>query len=108
MQMTEDTFDWVKSRIAADEPLIYADLYEPEASIRFGTYYMAICLERYAGDVSTAAAAYHSGWGTVDGLLKDSAYTDDGAVLTVFPYNQMNHYVGKINRNYQKYLELYA
>ena len=70
MQMTEETFIWLRSKIAPDEGLLFANLYDPETSIRFGCYYLHLCMERYNGDVATAAAAYHSGWGTVDALLQ--------------------------------------
>jgi len=108
MQITEETFDWIKSKIAPDEPLSFDDLYEPETNIRFGTYYVAECMKRYDGDVSTAAAAYHSGWGAVDRLLKNSAYSADGRTLQQFPYAQMANYVHKIGKSYQAYLQLYA
>lgn len=108
MQMTEDTFDWVKTKIASDEALAFESLYTPDISIRFGVYFIAYCLERYSGDVSTAAAAYHSGVGTVDGLLTNSDYTQNGLWLTVFPYSQMQHYVNKINNSYTKYIQLYT
>ncbi len=107
MQMTSDTFDWVKSKIARNEPLVFEDLYTPEVSIRFGTYFMAYCMDKYAGDVPTAAAAYHSGMGTVDELLQDTQYTEDGVTLSEFPYPQMSNYVHKINENYTHYKELY-
>lgn len=108
MQMTEDTFDWVKSKIAPGEDLTFDDLFTPDTSIRFGTYFLDGCLKRYGGDVSTAAAAYHSGWGTVDGLLEDGAYSEDGVTLSSFPYRQMGHYVKKINDAYEKYRALYG
>ena len=66
MQMTEETFIWQRSKIAPDEDLTFDELYDPDVSIRFGCYYIHLCMERYGGDVATAAAAYHSGWGTVD------------------------------------------
>ncbi len=70
MQMTEETFIWLRSKIAPDEDLTFDELYDPDVSIRFGCYYIHLCMERYGGDVATAAAAYHSGWGTVDNLLR--------------------------------------
>lgn len=70
MQMTEETFLWLRSKIAPDEDLTFGDLYDPAVSIRFGCYYLHLCMERYSNDVATAAAAYHSGWGTVDTLLQ--------------------------------------
>ena len=108
MQITEVTFDWIKSKIAPGEDLTFDDLYDPAVNIRFGTYLLATCLARYDGDFSTAAAAYHSGMGLVDSLLQKAEYSADGKTLTAFPYEQMNLYVHKVNKNYQKYLALYA
>lgn len=108
MQMTEETFLWLRSKIAVDEDLAFADLYDPDTSIRFGCYYLYLCLERYNGDVATAAAAYHSGWGTVDNLLRMEEHSADGQTLQGFPYSQMNHYVNKITSCYGAYQRIYA
>lgn len=108
MQITEETFLWIKSKIAAEEDLIFDDLYSPDVNVRFGAYYVAQCLSRYEGDVATAAAAYHSGWGTVDRLLINTAYSSSGRTLDVFPYTQMQNYVIKIDRHYQTYQKLYG
>ena len=108
MQITEETFAWIKSKIAPAEPVTFDDLYDPEVNVRFGTYLLKVCLDRYGGDLSTAAAAYHSGIGRVDALLADPAYSADGKTLHTFPYAQMNHYVGKVNGNYKKYAALYG
>jgi soluble lytic murein transglycosylase len=108
MQITEETFLWLKSKIAPDEELHFSDLYDASVNIRFGAYYLRACLDHYSGDIATAAAAYHSGWGTVNTLLAQDAYSDDGATLKAFPYAQMNHYVNKITRTYKRYQELYG
>lgn len=108
MQITEETFLWLKSKIAPEEALTFEDLYDPAVNIRFGTYYVRCSLDRYGGDIATAAAAYHSGWGTVDSLRARPEFSDDGCTLLVFPYAQMNHYVDKIARSYQRYRELYG
>ncbi len=108
MQITEETFAWIKLKAAPNEEISFEDLYDADTNIRFGAYFIDRCLERYNGDLGTAAAAYHSGWGTVDKLLEDPAYTADGSVLSEYPFPQMNRYVYKITRNYQKYLTLYG
>ena len=108
MQMTEETFIWLRSKIAPDEGLTFDDLYDPAVSIRFGCYYLHLCTERYGGDVATAAAAYHSGWGTVDNLLRMEEHSSDGQTLKGFPYNQMHHYVEKITAGYAAYTRLYG
>lgn len=108
MQITEETFQWIQSKIAPDEEHTFEELYDPELNIRFGVYYLYACLERYGGDLATAASAYHSGWGTVDELLEDSEYSPDGERLTVFPYTQMRRYVSKIQSSYENYQRLYG
>lgn len=108
MQITEVTFDWIKLKIAPDEALTFDDLFDPETNIRFGSYFVAYCLQRYGGDLATAAAAYHSGVGTVDGLLADSACSSDGQTLSHYPYPQMRRYVHKITTAYQRYQEIYS
>ncbi|MEG0763710.1 MAG: lytic transglycosylase domain-containing protein [Oscillospiraceae bacterium] len=107
LQITDETFAWIKSKIARDEDLTFDDMYKFEINIRFGAYYIAKSLEKYNYDVSTAAAAYHSGWGTVDKLLCDDKYSTDKKTLIKFPFEQMNLYVYKINKNYSKYTKLY-
>lgn len=107
MQITEITFDWIKSNIAPTEELTFEDLYNPETNIRFGSYFFSYCLRRYDNDLATAAAAYHSGWGTVDELLSDARYTDNGETLTEFPYRQMSRYVSKVTSAYARYCEIY-
>lgn len=102
-QITEETFAWLKLKMCPDEDMEFADLYDPDTSIRFGAYYISRCLDRYNNHIDTAAAAYHSGWGTVDSLLNESGQE----YLTEFPYTQMNNYVYKINKAYSNYTQLY-
>ena len=108
MQITDETFQWIKSKIAPSEEITFENLYDPETNIRFGSYYFARCMNRYQGDVKTAAAAYHSGWGTVDKLLANPEYSEDGQTLHTFPYDQMALYVKKIDRTYTRYQEIYS
>jgi len=102
-QITEETFSWIKLMLCPKEDIVFEDLYKPDVSIRFGAYYISRCLERYNDSIDTAAAAYHSGWGTVDKLLREQG-TD---TLTEFPYTQMSNYVYKINKAYTTYQEIY-
>ena len=108
MQITEVTFDWIKSKIAPTEDLTFDSLYDPETNIRFGCYFVSYCLLRYQDDLATAAAAYHSGWGTVDKLLAQPEYSADGKTLDHYPYPQMRQYVKKITESYQRYQEIYS
>ena len=108
MQITDETFEWIKSKLAPDEEITFDDLFDPQVNIRFGAYLLSACLARYDGDLSTSAAAYHSGMGLVDSLLEQAVYSSDGKTLSSFPYRQMNRYVYKINESYQKYCAIYT
>ena len=107
MQITEVTFDWIKTKIAPTENLTFDDLYDPETNIRFGSYFVSYCLLRYDDHLATAAAAYHNGVGAVDALLKEAQYSSDGITLDRYPYPQMRQYVKKITESYQRYSEIY-
>lgn len=107
MQLTEEAYSWVALRLERTIYDNYDLMFDPETNILYGTYFIYLSLERYNGDISTAAAAYHSGWGTVDKLLQNEEYTDDGVTLKTFPYPQMRNYVYKINKNYDMYCKLY-
>ena len=107
MQITEVTFDWIKTKIAPTEELTFDDLYDPETNIRFGTYFVCYCLKKYDNHLATAAAAYHNGLGAVDALLTETQYSTDGVTLEHYPYPQMRQYVKKITESYQRYSEIY-
>lgn len=51
MQMTEETFLWLRSKLGLGEEVSFGDLYDPDVSIRFGCYYLHLCLVRYNGDI---------------------------------------------------------
>lgn len=106
MQITKVTYEWLHGRLEPELAADFAAMYEPEKNIRYGSSYVAACLQRYGGDVATAAAAYHSGWGTVDELLQRRS--DGGCTLHDFPYRNMCNYVNKICRSYDKYQVLYG
>ncbi len=107
MQITNETYEWIKLMIAPNEDLSFDDMFDAKTNIRFGAYFLAVALESYGGDISTAVAAYHSGMGLVGDLLQSEEYSQDGKVLHTFPYEQMDFYVYKIENAFEKYTELY-
>ena len=103
MQITRPTYSWINSKLAPGSEENFDLMYDAQTNIRYGCYYIATCMERYRQDVATTAAAYHSGWGTVDKLLLQQGTS----TLTEFPYTQMRNYVYKINKAYTSYQEIY-
>ena len=49
MQMTEDTFEWIKSKIAPDEPLTFDDLFDPACAVGSGRITCACAWTATAG-----------------------------------------------------------
>ena len=69
---------------------------------------MGFLIDRYNGDKACASAAYHSGQGTVDGWLRDPAYSADSRTLAVIPGENAKIYVERVLRYYEKYKEIYG
>lgn len=104
-QITEDTFDWLLMK--SGEEYDFDDLFNPEVSIEYGTYFLSILLKEY-GSVETSVAAYHAGMGNVSSWLDDSQYSDDGINLKKIPISDTNHYVNKVMSAVDKYNKLYG
>ena len=81
------------------------ELLVPEINIQIGCYYMAFLLERYMGDVTSAAAAYNAGYGNVDNWL--AMEQTERVTAEVVPFGETKKYIVKVENNYSKYKELY-
>lgn len=105
MQLTEETFDWVKSRKEPLAPTRYEDMYDPEQGIAYGAFLLKILLEEF-GSVENALCAYHAGWGNVKSWLADPQYTQEGRIVTI-PFPDTDAYVAKVVRTMELYGDLY-
>ncbi len=104
MQMTEDTFNWLLTKTG--ENYEFNDLFTPEISIKYGTYFLKILQDEY--DITaTVAAAYHAGMGNVSSWLENPEYSDDGQRLKSIPIADTAHYVDKIMNAIEKYNSIY-
>ena len=70
------------------------DLYNPDDSIRFGTWHLHVMIEKYNGNVNAGLAAYNAGGGNAD-------YWVAMGLLDNIPFKETRNYVKNIN-NYQK------
>ena len=105
MQIMPDTFEWLCMRMG--EEADFADLYEPDTAIRFGTYLLHLLLDEF-GDTRTALAAYHAGRGQVGKWLRDGSVSSDGRTLEHIPFRDTAHYVRKVDRAMQTYKKIYG
>jgi len=105
MQIMEDTFDWIKFKLD-DEDTEYANMFIAEDNIRYGCFFLGYLYNEF-GNIETAAAAYHAGRGSVNSWLKDPQYSSDGIHLDNIPIKDTAHYVNKITKAMDIYIELY-
>ena len=106
MQIMPETGDWIAGKFG--DTYTEGCLYDPDTNIRYGCWYMGFLIDRYGGDKACASAAYHSGQGTVDGWLRDTAYSSDGRTLAVIPGENAKVYVERVLNYYEKYKEIYG
>lgn len=105
MQITEDTFDWIKYRLGDDES-VYYDMFDAETNIKYGCWFLGFLSEEFAG-IDEVASAYHAGRGSVNEWLKDKKYSADGVHLNTIPGRDTAHYVYKITKAMDAYIRLY-
>ena len=104
MQMLPETFFWLSKKTGdcyEDENL----LYNPDISIKYGTYYLSWLYSRY-NSWETAVAAYNAGHGNVDDWLKSDEYSKDGTLIYI-PFKETREYVEKVKKARETYKELY-
>ena len=106
MQMTPKTFSWLSSSEHLDENLSALELFDPEVSIRYGTYYLRYLFTRFR-NWDTALAAYNGGEGNVSKWLEDEEYSNGDGTLKYIPFKETRNYVKKINKEIDYYKNTY-
>ena len=107
MQMTEDAFEWVQYRMGDQSGVTYADIFDPEVAIKYGTYMLHLLLTE-TGDEMLAICSYHAGMGNVSAWLEQENYSKDGKTLDKIPYSDTEWYYNKVSEAKEIYRELYS
>lgn len=105
MQLTQDTFEWVRFRIGDGDHITYDDMFDPETNIRYGAQLIRLLQDEF-GSTEGVLCAYHMGWGTVKGWLNNPDYTVDSKLISI-PSATARRYVDKVLRTEKIYSELY-
>lgn len=105
MQITQETFEWIRYRIGDSESVTYDDMFDPETNIRYGAQLLRI-LEDEFGSEGGSLSAYHMGWGTVQGWLNNPEYSEN-AKLTGIPSATARRYIAKVVYMEEIYNKLY-
>ena len=107
MQLTADTFYWVRYRLGETGAASPDTLFDPETNLKYGTANLRLLLEEF-GSAENALAAYHAGWGSVSRWLADERYSDDGEQIRHIPFPDTSAYVKKVLRTVEIYRRLYG
>ena len=97
------------TRVAANgHPVAPAALIEPEINIDLGTRYLNELLDRYAGNVLKALAAYNGGEGAVGKWERRFGDLDLDEFVESISYRETRDYVKRVMTNYRAYRHLYV
>lgn len=106
MQLTEETFDWVKYRMDDERDITYEAMFDPEENVKYGTFLIKILMDEFT-TVDNALCAYHAGRGSLQKWLADPQYSSDGKNIDHIPFGDTSSYVSKVNKTMEKYKEMY-
>ncbi len=102
MQMLPSTYEWLTAILG--EEYSETNLYVPETSIKYGTYYLSYLYSRF-GSWEKALIAYNWGEGNFSKFLENEEYTEGD--YDSIPVGQTKHYVKKVIHHWKKYEEIY-
>jgi soluble lytic murein transglycosylase len=95
MQITEDTFYWISSKLPAQDREEISDIMEPRVNIKYGSFLLRMLFDRF-GTWPETYAAYNAGQAKVISWLADDRYSADGKTLSDIPYRETRGYVKKV------------
>ncbi|MBE6788130.1 MAG: lytic transglycosylase domain-containing protein [Ruminococcaceae bacterium] len=106
MQVTEATFNWVKSRLKDNEST-FDSMYDAETSVKYGVYLLSY-LKNTLGSEQNILCGYHAGVNRAKGWLSDLEISQNGEIIVEkIPYPDTKQYVQKVMKTYNIYKKLY-
>lgn len=109
MQLMDDTASWIAGKMGEADGYSFDRMYEAEANVEYGCWYLNFLSERFRGDPVLVAASFHAGQGEVQNWLNDSRYSQDG--LTIQLENMIDgptkQYAARVLGDYAAYKRLY-
>ena len=108
MQITDDTFDWLRNHVRKDgKDLTSDDLFKPEINIDYGVSLLSY-LYGDLGSWENALAAYNAGRQAAKNWLSDESLHNNGTlIIEKIPYAETRKYVQKVLDAQAVYERLY-
>lgn len=106
MQITEETFDFIKLRLKDTTEIVYNDLFNPTLNIKYGTALLSILYKEFK-TFPNVLCAYHAGWGSMKKWLANDEYTPDGENIQTIPFGDTAIYVERVLKAFEMYQKIY-
>lgn len=106
MQITPETFNWLKSCYTHEDNLQESDLEDPDINISYGTLLISILSKKYKSK-SAVLSAYNAGMSVVSKWLSNKDYSKDGLSIDYIPYEETRKYVARVKKAENIYKKLY-
>lgn len=107
MQLMPDTATWVNQQSGLDFPP-EAYIYDAEANLYIGTWYLAYLTKKYDGEFLMTLAAYNAGEGNVDRWVNNGVWDGQQETINQIPYGETRHYIRRVLFFHEKYQSVYA
>jgi len=105
MQLMPTTAQWMAKRINL-ESFSRDQLHSPSINIRLGAHYLAFLLDRFAGELILAVAAYNAGPDAVTRWKATIPAEDQDEFLEAIPFQETRSFVKRVMRSYYEYQQL--
>lgn len=107
MQITNETFDWIRFKMGDTAELYYDDIYDTDINIKYGVYMLKLMYEEF-GNWDYALAAYNAGRTRVKQWLNNIEISPNGNLdIKKIPYGETRRYVEKVRKSERIYKILY-
>ncbi|GAB6181169.1 lytic transglycosylase domain-containing protein [Desulfotomaculum defluvii] len=107
MQIMPNTANWISQQMGTGS-LQPEKLFNPETSIRLGTWYLSDLFTEFKGDPVLVIAAYNAGRGNVSKWLNEQHWTGERKTIDQIPFMETRQYIRRVLWNQKVYHYLYA
>ena len=107
MQIMPSTGQYIAERLG-DVNYREEDLFDPETSIRYGTWYLAELHRNFDNNTALVAAAYNGGRGHVQEWIDSGRIDPDNVRVEDIPFAETRLFVERVLGSYEKYKEIYG
>ena len=84
-----------------------AKLFDPDLSLRFGTYHLKEVIDRFQGEIELALAAYNAGATRAADWIQWAEFPEPAAFVETIPFTETRGYVQAVLRNRETYRKIY-